>query len=154
MTLDWFKCKEVGWCELLRVDTEHEFVKESIGVYVCWTGSELDNSSKILRVGKGFIKDVIEELRLNDSILAFESKGVYFTWARCATYNLDRVEVFLHNHFKPVLDNPDLPKARPKKVNLPWDEEEIRKLKEQLSKPNFSDDDDTNLKGKEAKLPW
>lgn len=152
MTLDWFRCKEVGWCELLKINIDNDYVKESIGVYVCWTGSEIDNTSKMLKVGQGFIHDIILELRKNESILAFEAKGVYFTWARCATYNLERVEVFLHNHFKPILANPNLPRSRPKKVNPPWDEEEIRKLKEQLSKPSFNDDD-MGLK-KEAKLPW
>ena len=152
MTLDWFKCKEVGWCDLLKVDTDNDYVKESIGVYVCWTGSEMDNTSKILRVGQGYIYDIIFELRKEPSILAFGSKGIYFTWARCSTYHLNRVEVFLHNHFKPVIINPDLPKSRPKKVNLPWDEEEIKLLKAQLGKPNFNDKEE--VKKKENKLPW
>lgn len=152
MTLDWFKCKEVGWCDLLKVDTENDYVKESIGVYVCWTGSEMDNTSKILRVGQGYIYDIIFELRKEPAILAFESKGIYFTWARCPTYHLNRVEVFLNNHFNPVIKNTDLSKSRPKKVNLPWDEEEIKKLKAQLGKPNFEDKEEG--KKKENKLPW
>jgi hypothetical protein len=140
MKLTWFKCKEVGWCDLQKIDIENEYVIESIGVFVCWTGSEMDNTSKILKVGQGFIYDVILELRKDKAILAFENKGIYFTWARCASYHLDRVEVFLNNHYKPVIPNPNLPKSRPKKTNLPWDEEEIRKLKEQLSKPSFPGD--------------
>ena len=138
MILEWFKCKDVDWCELTKVDIEHEYVKESIGVYVCWTGTPIDNSSKILKVGKGFIYDEIVELRKEEAILAFASKGVYFSWARCATYQLDRIEVFLTNHFKPLIKNLDLPKAKPKKVSLPWDEEEIRRLKAQLEKPSYT----------------
>jgi hypothetical protein len=42
----------------------------------------------------------------------------------------------LTNHFKPLIKNLDLPKAKPKKVSLPWDEEEIRRLKAQLEKPS------------------
>ena len=152
MNLEWFRCKEVGWCDLSKIDIENDYVKESIGVFMCWTGSEMDNSSIILKVGQGYIFDVILDLRENTSIKAFESKGVYFTWARCATYQLDRVEVFLHKHYKPVMPNEDLPKSRAKKVKLPWDEEEIRLLKEQLNKPNFGESDEE--KKKEKKLPW
>lgn len=152
MKLEWFKCKEVGWCDLMKVDIENDYVKESIGVYLCWTGSEMDNSSKILKVGQGYILDVIAELRTNAAILAFETKGIYFTWARCPTYHLDRVEVFLTKHYNPIIVNENLPKSRPKKVKLPWDEEEIRLLKEQLNKPNFVENE--NDKKKENKLPW
>ena len=140
MILEWFKCKEIGWCELTKVDIENEYIKESIGVYVCWTGSELDNSSKIIKVGKGFIYDEILELRNEELVLSYLDKGVYFTWARCHTYQLDAIEVFLTNHFKPMIKNPNLSKTKAKKVSLPWDEEEIRRMKALLAKPSYSDE--------------
>ena len=127
----WFRCKSVGWCDLFRINLEHPSIQDVEAVYICWTGSVADVSRKYLIVGQGMIKDEISKLRNETGIKAFDHQGVFVTWAEVPHYRLNSIEVFCYNKLEPIFPNDELPEAKGREVNLPFDEKDD-KLKDGL----------------------
>lgn len=145
--IEWFKCKKVGWCDLFKVDIEHELVSEIEGIYICWTGSGMDDSLSVIKVGEGYIHDIIIDLRSDLEIKAFRNKGVFITWCEIPSYKSSGILKYLEKELKPLFTSEKIA-AIPRKVNIPWDQDEIDGFKQQVGQ--LSDDSDS----KEAKLPW
>lgn len=147
--VEWFKCKSVGWCDLFKVNLENELVKETEGIYICWTGTGIDDSLTVMKVGQGYIYDIIIDLRNDLEIEAFRNKGVFITWARVPSYRLNGIEKYLNETLKPLFKSEKI-SAWSVKVNIPWDQDELDGFKKQL--PKGAEDED--FKDKEKKLPW
>ncbi|MFP4528736.1 MAG: hypothetical protein ACLFQX_09315 [Candidatus Kapaibacterium sp.] len=120
MEVDWFKCVGDVWCELKKVDVNHEFVSECNGVYIIWSGK--GNERVILKVGSGNIKEHILASRGNLAIKAFEYHGLYITWAEISPLRRTGVELYLLDTLEPRIIE-DVPTAIKAKVNLPWDDD-------------------------------
>ncbi len=125
INLDWFRCKEVGWCDLGKINLKSESLRDLEGVYVLWTGTTIDDTRRVISVGQGVITELIKEMRNSIEIKAFSQTGLYITWAELPSYRLNSVEVFLDKELKPVIKGEDLPSVSPKKGNLPWDGEDV-----------------------------
>jgi hypothetical protein len=120
MEVEWLKCNDDVWCNLHKVNVNHEFIKDCEGVYIIWSGK--DEERVVLKVGSGNIKQGIVQSRSNLAIKAFEHLGVYVTWAEVSSIRRTGVELYLLDQLEPRIIE-DVPKAIPAKVNLPWDDE-------------------------------
>ncbi|MDC1068335.1 hypothetical protein OAQ99_04175 [Candidatus Kapabacteria bacterium] len=145
--LEWYKCKDVGWCDLFKVDIDHEFIKESEGIFICWTGTTIDDSLTTIVVGQGYIYDLIIDLREDQAMEAFKHKGVFVTWSRVSSYKMNGIELFLREKLKPLFKGESISGWK-KEVNIPWDQDEMEGFEDQLP------DEEMESGDKEAKLPW
>ena len=118
MALEWFKCKGAVWCELFKVDIHHQYLAESSGVFVIWTGSS--DSPNVLKVGSGHIPQKLAAIKKDLAIQAFKHLGLYVAWAEVSSLQQKGIELFLIKELKPKMQD-STPKAIPLKVNLPWE---------------------------------
>ena len=88
----------------------------TIGVYVIWHAG---NPSRVVSIGKG---DIVERLSIHRSdpkILAYRAYGIlYATWAAVPGDQMDGVERYLANCYKPLVAK-RYPTVVPIQVNLP-----------------------------------
>ncbi len=119
MTLEWFKCKGNQWCNLFKLDLNHEFLKDSEGVFVIWTGA--GKNTKFLSVGYGNISAQLKTNKAELAIQAFQHIGVYVSWAEAPVNKHQGIALFLNRTLDPAIMG-SLPKAMAIKVNMPWEE--------------------------------
>lgn len=112
MKVNWGTCKDDGaWCGLHTVDLSHPtFNKE--GIYIIW-----EKAGRILRVGKGQLRDKIIQEKQNPAILVKNRPLV--TWTAIESKDRSGVERYLVEHLTPVIPS-KLTDAPPIEVNLPW----------------------------------
>lgn len=115
MNVNWKKCQENIWCDLLTLNLENEHFNSLIGVYIIWHSG---SNQRVVRVGQGIIKDRLKEHREDPIILKYKGFGLYVTWAEVDRRYLDGVERFLANELKP-LEGERYPDTFPIQVNLP-----------------------------------
>lgn len=151
MTLNWFKCKQVGFCELFKVDIEHDFIKETEGVYIVWTGTIIDDSLKVISIGQGYIYDEIVALRKTPGVIEYAGMEMFISWAETKPFRFDGIEAWLNSVHKPAVPKPKIPSAIKRKVNLPWNDENTQKLKEQLKALEAGDSEEEEGN---KQLPW
>ncbi|MFP4369168.1 MAG: hypothetical protein ACOC2K_02405 [Bacteroidota bacterium] len=132
MKVEWYRCTGWVWCNLYRLDIEHEYLDDLHGVYVIWAG---ENERKVLKVGRGYIREELKEMKNDLAIQAFSHHGVFVSWAEVSGFTQGGVELFLNNVLSPAISE-DTPKALPIKINLPWDENSLPEL------PEEDDEDD------------
>jgi|GEM_PF-2737426 len=120
--INWYVCKDVGWCDLFKIDINHRAVVKEYGIYIVWKGTGVDGSRIILSVGQGFIREEILKLREDDKIKGENEYGIFMTWSKLPEYHLNGVEVYLNEKFKPKFKKKKLPDENPKKAELPWDD--------------------------------
>jgi len=114
----WYKCQGSIWCELTKLDLQHEVLKKAEGVFIIWSGTK---ERKVLKVGSGLIRAALMNARTDISIQAFVNHGVFVTWADVGALKRSGVELYLINHLKPLIV-PVTPKAIPIKIKLPWED--------------------------------
>jgi hypothetical protein len=119
MTLEWFKCKGNQWCNLFKLDLNHEYLQGSEGVFVIWTGA--GNNTKFLSVGYGNIGAHLKSNKAELAIQAFQHIGVYVSWAEAPESKQPGISLFLTKALNPAIIS-SVPKAMAIKVNLPWEE--------------------------------
>ena len=116
MIVSWGKCGGQQWCDFLKLNLDHPLFKDLVGIYIIWHGG--DNAS-VVRVGQGLVRDRLREHRSDPEILQFSDKGLYVTWAQVGRDQLDAVERFLAEKWKPKV-GARFPDVRPIEVNSPW----------------------------------
>ena len=116
---EWFKCKGGVWCELYKLNLDHDYFAKSEGVFVIWAGMD---DKKIIMVGSGNIKKKLEEAKNDHAVTAFIKAGVFVSWIEVSMLKRNSAEVFLHNTLTPLI-TVNKPKGIPMKVNLPWDDD-------------------------------
>lgn len=113
MQAQWVKNTNGDWCHLEVVDLSNV---TAIGVYVIWHEG---SPSRTVRVGQGVIKDRLTAHRADPDILAFRKYGkLRVTWAAVPAADLDGVERYLANCYRPLVAE-RFPDAAPVQVNLP-----------------------------------
>lgn len=132
INLEWYRCKEVGWCDLFKVNIENPLIQETEGVYVCWTGTLIDDSLNVLKIGYGYIYDCIESLRKDREFDPFHGRGVFISWASCATYRMNGIQNYLVNELQPLFKSDIIKGSSKIKVNFPFEDDELDSLKNQL----------------------
>ena len=113
----WYKCKGDIWCELFKLDMNHEVLKKAEGAFIIWTGVK---ERKILKIGSGSIRTHLMTARSDMAINAFSNIGVFCTWTELGALKRSGVELYLANTLKPLIATPT-PRAIPIKIKLPWD---------------------------------
>jgi hypothetical protein len=134
----------------MKVDIEHELIKDTEGVYIVWTGSIMDDSLKVLYIGQGYMYDEIRDLRVNPDIMEYSGMEMFIAWAETKPFRFDGIEAWLNVKLKPEVKKDKVPSAMKIKVNLPWNDPEIQQLKEQLKLIENNDDQEPESKD----LPW
>jgi hypothetical protein len=116
MQLKWIKCQGEVWCKLISVNLAHSHFDNLEGVYIIWHGGQ---KAATVRIGKGNIRDRLAQHRTDTDIQAFDSLGLFVTWASVNPQFRDGVEVFLANKLRPKVGD-RFPNVAPIEVNLPW----------------------------------
>lgn len=87
------------------------------GVYIIWHGGQ---QPRVVRVGQGDVATRLGAHRVNNKIQSYSGEGVlYVTWAAVPARLLDGVELYLAEHWKPLVGD-RFPDAVPVAVNSPW----------------------------------
>ncbi|HEY5123040.1 MAG TPA: hypothetical protein VIK14_04825 [Ignavibacteria bacterium] len=115
-TLYWQKCQGDVWCNLLKLNLEHEHFDNMEGVYVIWHAG---TSPKTVYVGQGIIKNCLKRHKEEEEILKFQNYNLYVTWANVTSDHRDGVEKYLINQLSPLLGE-RAPDTDSIEVNLPW----------------------------------
>lgn len=113
----WYKCKGDIWCDLFKLDMDHEVLRKAEGVFIIWTGA---SERKVLKVGSGSIRSMLMTAKSDIAIHAFANIGVFVTWTEITAIKRSGVELYLINNLKPLVVN-FTPKAIPIKIKLPWE---------------------------------
>ena len=112
-TLSWTKATTGAWLRLETVDLSSV---TTIGVYVIWHAG---NPSRVVAIGKGDIGERLSSHRSDPRILAYGDYGtLHVTWAAVLTDQMDGVERYLANCYKPLVLY-RYPNVVPIQVNLP-----------------------------------
>jgi hypothetical protein len=110
------------WCDLNRVDADHENVAGVSGVYVIWHGKDDDRT--VLKIGAGVISKELKNNKDDIAVQAFAQYGLKVTWAETPKSKTNRIDLFLNTELKPKFAGTP-PKAKPLEVNDPWEVFEI-----------------------------
>lgn len=117
MATTWYKCKGDIWCELFKLDMDHEVLKKAEGVFIIWSGAK---EKKFLKIGSGSIRSGLMSAKSDLAIQAFANIGVFVTWIEVGALKRSGVETYLHNNLRPLIVT-STPKSIPIKVRLPWE---------------------------------
>jgi hypothetical protein len=118
LTLHWNRCQGDTWCKLNKVNLDHAHFNDMDGVYVIWHGG---SAAATVFVGSGQIRSALIEQRKNVQTQAFNSLGLFVTWARVTKEQQDSVVAFLNKVLKPKVVNSVFHLAPAEsQVNLPW----------------------------------
>lgn len=121
--VEWFRCRGIGWCDLYKVNIESKVLYDIEAVYICWTGTVASSERRYLCVGQGMIVNEIKKLRKDMGVKAFQHQGVFITWSVVPHYRLTAIESYLYRELQPIVNLNEEPRARPKAVNLPFENE-------------------------------
>lgn len=119
LSLSWIKCSASAgnaWCDLLKVNLDHEHFDNLEGVYIIWHSGQ---NPATVRVGQGTIRDRLSAHRQDQAILAYRNQGLSVTWSTVAPPYRDGVERFLGENLSPKVGD-RFPDAQPVEVNYPW----------------------------------
>ena len=113
MNLTWGKCGTF-WCNLLGQD--FQVLADLVGVYVIWhTGTP----ARVVRVGQGIVRERLAVHQEDPEIVSYSAHGdLKVTWAAVPQHQLNGVEVFLAQHYRPLVGE-RFPNVNPIAVNLP-----------------------------------
>lgn len=110
----WYRCEGSVWCELNKVDLEHELMKCS-GVYIIWAGK---SDRAFLRIGNGTINKELKKHKGDLALQAFEHLGLFVTWAEVSSFKRKAVHVYLAEQLNPKFDD-NRPNGKGTEIELP-----------------------------------
>ena len=91
-----------SWHELNAVDLSANCSNKARGVYLIWRGEESLSQAVVIYVGQGNIRERLSEHRRDPEIQKHGSISTLFvTWAEVSNDNLDGVEEFLAQIYRP-----------------------------------------------------
>ena len=113
MQAKWGTCGDNGaWCGFNTLNIDSPGFENGEGVYIIW-----QKQGPVIKVGKGRIKDKIQEDRGTPEILQYPELLV--TWATISSEYRSSVHSYLSNKLKPKIPT-NVTDASPVAVNLPW----------------------------------
>ncbi len=117
MRLNWTKCQGEVWCKLNFVNLLHEHFSNLSGVYMIWHGGP---DAHVVYIGKGNIRERLQDHRSDQAIQRFQADDLYVTWARVPNDSQDGVEAYLAEMWSPKIGerHPNVPSIP---VNSPWE---------------------------------
>lgn len=78
MKLEWVKCSDNQWCNLLDINLDQKQFNNLEGVYIIWHG--VPNPGTV-HIGQGVIRDRLKAHQKDPKILAYQERGGYVAWA-------------------------------------------------------------------------
>jgi hypothetical protein len=119
--LEWQKCVGGIWCELNKIDENHENLDDVEGIYIIWSGKPPEERS-VLKVGYEDIRKIIIECRQDLAVQAFNNHKIFITWSDDFPGSKRKhILAYLAKTLEPKISERNI-KAKPVDVNLPWDE--------------------------------
>jgi hypothetical protein len=113
--LQWFKCAGAGeWCLLNEVEVAEG---DASGVFVVWRPGDLARTSVVMYVGRGPLRQRIEECRRDPIMRA--SHELRVTWATVDRRDVDGVAAYLYQQLRPLWGEVPRSPPAPQPVNLP-----------------------------------
>jgi hypothetical protein len=116
--LQWYKCMGEVWCDLNRVDADHQNIAGISGAYIIWHGSDADHT--VIKVGYGVVSKELKSNKDDIAVQAFAKYGLKVSWAEVPKSKLKGCAKYLTTSLKPKITE-DIPKAKPFEVTSPWD---------------------------------
>jgi len=116
LQLNWNKCQENVWCNLLNLNLSHEHFNNLEGIYIIWHGGQ---NPATVRIGQGNIRDRLTAHKNDKEILAYANLTLYVTWSEVSSTNRSGVETYLANKLNPKVGE-RFPNEKAIEVNLPW----------------------------------
>ncbi len=116
MTLNWTKCQGEVWCKLNTLNLAHAHFNNLHGVYIIWHGG---TKPETVYVGKGLIRDRLQQHRSDERIQKYAPLVLFVTWAQVSPGDSEGVEVFLATRLNPLVGE-QYPARVPIEVNSPW----------------------------------
>ncbi len=120
LNVNWMACTGNTWCKLDRLNLEHEHFSNLHGVYLIWHGGP---EPKVVYVGRGRIKERLEEHRTNEEVQQYNDHNLFVTWANIGVFERAGVEAYLIDMYAP-LENKQMPKVPRIPVNSPFPHED------------------------------
>lgn len=117
MAVDWFKCKGGVWCNLFKLDLNHQYLEDINGIFIVWTGVD---TISVLQVGSGNIQKELIKIKNDIAMKAFSHLGLYVSWAEVSSIKRSGMELYMIRELNPKMQRTE-PNAIPLKVNLPWE---------------------------------
>ena len=121
MAIKWNRCSGGIWCELFKLNLDHDYFASLDGVYIVWY--EKKGEIVCLNVGYGNIVRELKKLKSDIAVKAFAEHGLYVTWSNLSKAQQLGTTIYLAKTLSPKISSV-LPKALPLKINLPWDDED------------------------------
>jgi hypothetical protein len=117
MDLSWNKCQGDVWCRLATVNLAHEHFNNMYGVYVIWHGG---TQPATVKVGRGVIRNELQQERADAQVQAFANLGLFVTWASVPEQQAPGVQAFLLQKLKPKIAFATAGLPAPIVATLPW----------------------------------
>lgn len=116
MEVNWIKYQSGDWCNLETLDLNQEHFDNLSGVYVIWKGGR---SKQVIYVGRGTIRERLNNHRKDIRITRFGISTLYVTWAQVQSVYQQGVEYFLGSMLSPEVGE-HYPITHPITVNFPF----------------------------------
>jgi len=114
--VSWVKSEANTWLPLMTMNLDG-IRAGAAGCYLIWHDG---SPGRVVRVGQGDIRDRLSCHRLEPEITAYQTYGTLrVTWAELLAYQLDGVERYLADQWKPLVGD-RFPMAAPIAVNSPF----------------------------------
>jgi len=97
------------WFDFLRLNLDSPYFTNKRGVYVIWYTSPVASTSKVIRLGQGYLVDRLKEHRGDPYILSYSQYGqMKVTWAvvdnnTLYESDLNGVEAYLADRYLPLI---------------------------------------------------
>ena len=121
--MEWVKYANGGWPSLLRLNLKYGPDRDTMGLYVVFYTQQNDahegSRYKTIKIGWGYLRDVIQELRKSRQLAEYVQYDPLITWAEINETWSDGALVYLDRLLDPLIKE-DLPQAQPVVVHSPF----------------------------------
>lgn len=123
MAVEWKKCQGGVWCDLYKLNLDHEYFSKLNGVFIVWY--EKKGQNIVLKVGAGNIVSELKKIMNDLALKAFAEHGLHVSWADVSKIQQPGTLKYLIQSLTPKMqDNSKAPKAIPMKIAYPWEQDD------------------------------
>lgn len=121
--MEWVKYANGGWPSLLRLNLKYGPDPDIRGLYVVFYAQQNDADKgtqyKTIKLGWGYLRDAIQELRKSRQLAEYTEYDLLITWAEINETWSDGALVYLSRLLDPLIKE-DLPQAQPIVIHSPF----------------------------------
>ena len=101
LQVNWIRNQSGTWYDLYNIDLSSYHFENLSGVYIIW---QRGTPGECVRVGKGNIRDRLDQNWNDPLINAYKARDLSVTWASIASNQQDGVEAYLGNCYQPLVE--------------------------------------------------